>query len=55
MFDFAIISLKKHYLAKSRNFKSPKSKIKGYWGQRAPTLGYFKNLLLLNAFLTYLS
>jgi len=32
---FAIISLKNHNLAKLRNFRSPKSKIKGHWGRRA--------------------
>jgi len=28
-FDFVIISLKKYNLAKSRNFRSPKSKLRG--------------------------
>jgi len=34
-FDFVIINLKNHNFVKSRNFKSPKSKIKECWGRRA--------------------
>jgi len=34
-FDFVIISLKKQNLTTSRNFRSPKSKIKAHWGRRA--------------------
>jgi len=30
-----MISLKIHNLAKSYNFRPPKSKIKWYWGRRA--------------------
>jgi len=32
-----VISLKNHNFTKSRNFRSPKSKIKGRWGRRAPS------------------
>jgi len=35
-FDFVIISFKNHYLAKSRNFRSPILKVKGRWGRKAP-------------------
>jgi len=34
-FDFVISSLKNHNLAKSLNFRSPKSKVKGRSGRRA--------------------
>jgi len=40
-YDCVIISLKNHNLAKSRNSKSPKSKIKGRLGRRSPALGDF--------------
>jgi len=36
-FDFVIISLKKHNLAKSRNLKSSNLKIRWSWGRRAPS------------------
>jgi len=35
-FDFVIIRLKNHKLAKLRNFSSQKLKIKERWGRRAP-------------------
>jgi len=45
-FDFVKINLKKHNLAKLHNFSSPKLKIKGRWGRRAPALGdFWKNIL----------
>jgi len=40
-FKFVIISFKNYNLAKSRNFRSPKSKVKGRWGWRAPALSDF--------------
>jgi len=43
-FGFVIISLKKYNLAKLRNFSSPKLKIKGRWGQRAPSAWRFLNI-----------
>jgi len=51
-FDFVIISLKNHNLAKSRNFRSPKSKDKGRWGfselgaESPQRLAIFDDLLL---------
>jgi len=40
-FDLVIFSLKNYNLVKSGNFRSPKSKIKGRWGWRAPSVGNF--------------
>jgi len=40
-FDFVIIILKKHNLAKSRNFRLTISKVKGRWGRRAPSVWRF--------------
>jgi len=36
-FNFVTISLKKHNLVISRNFRSPILKIKGRWGRRDPS------------------
>jgi len=38
------IQLKKHNLAKLRNFSSPKLKIKGRWVRRAPSAWRFLNI-----------
>jgi len=43
-FDFVIISLKDHDLAKSSNSWSIKSKVKGRWGRRAPSAWRFLNI-----------
>jgi len=40
-FDFVIISLKKHNLTKSHNFRSPKSKVNGRWGAESPIAWQF--------------
>jgi len=43
---FVIISFKNHYLAKSRNFRSPILKVNERWERKAQRLAIFENLLL---------
>jgi len=45
-FDFVIISLKKHNLGKSRNFRSPKSRVRSFGGVESLALDGFEKLLL---------
>jgi len=43
-FDFVKMSLKNHNFAKLRNFSSPKLKIKGRLGRRAPSAWRFMKI-----------